>query len=223
MDKEHLMSGLLSPNCPPCFLIFFAVMWLAVSIVLGFVSGWYALMKDYPNRPEESLRTFAWQSGTMNFVGMHSILNLSVCPSGLRVGMVRIFGIFCRDFFVPWNAISVGRKDRALWKVAKISFGQPAVGSLTIPSEVADRIARAAGRLWPEQGPFPEETGSQASSRIIKQWAAMTSLAAAFFVIAPRLMAPTGSAMPPIRVAVLFPAIVFGAVGLVQYLRRERP
>jgi len=57
---------------------------------------------------------------------MRSILNLDVCPSGLRVGMMRLFGVFCRDFFVPWDQISVVRKRRLFWREAKLVFGQPA-------------------------------------------------------------------------------------------------
>ena len=217
------MSDLFNRHSPIYFPLFFVLLWLAVTTILGFISGWFALMKSYPDRSENPLRTFATQSGYMGLVSMRSILNLSVCPSGLRVGMMRIFGVFCRDFFVPWNAINVTRKDRVLWKEAKISFGQPAIGTLTIPAEVANRLARAAGGLWPELGPFPEETSRQASSRIVKQWAAMTGIAAAFFIIVPRLTMPKGAATPPIIVAVLFPAIVFGVVGLIQYLRRQRP
>jgi hypothetical protein len=217
------MSDLFNRNSPVYFPLFFVLLWLAVTTILGFISGWFVLMKSYPDRPENPLRTFAGQSGYIGRVSMRSILHLSVCPSGLRLGVMRMFGVFCRDFFVPWNAISVTRKDRVLWKEAKISFGQPAIGTLTIPAEVANRLARAAGGLWPESGPFPEETSSQASSRIVKQWAAMTSLAAAFFIIVPRLMMPKGAAAPPIMVAVLFPAIVFGVAGLIQYLRRQRP
>jgi hypothetical protein len=217
------MSDLFNRNSPVYFALFFVLVWLAVTTILGFISGWFVLMKSYPDRSEKPLRTFARQSGYMGLVGMRSILNLSVCPSGLRLGMMRIFGVFSRDFFVPWNVISVTRKDRVLWKEAKISFGQPTIGTLTIPAEVADRLARAAGGLWPELGPFPEETSRQASSRIVKQWAAMTCLAAAFFIIVPRLMMPKGAAAPPIIVAVLFPAIVFGVAGLIQYLRRQRP
>jgi len=41
-----------------------------------------------------------------------------------------------------------------------------------------------------------------------------------FFVIAPRVASPTG-ASPPIAVAVLFPAIVFGIGALIQYLRES--
>jgi hypothetical protein len=216
------MSEPLNHNFPFYFPIFFVLMWLFVTTMLGFISGWYTLMQRYPDRSEVALHTFTGQSGSMNFVGMRSILNLSVCPSGLRIGIMRIFGIFCRDFFVPWNEIDVARKDRFFWKVAKLSFGKRVVGNLSISSEVADRIARAAGSLWPEAGSFAEETSSQAASRIIKQWAVSTSFAAAFFIIAPRLVISKGEPGPPIIVAVLFPATVFGVAGLVQYLRRQR-
>jgi nitric oxide reductase large subunit len=83
-------------------------------------------------------------------------------------------------------------------------------------------MARAAGSRWPERGPFPGETSSQNVSRIAKQWVAMTALAAAFFIIAPRLATPKAAERPPIAVAILFPAIVFGIGAVVQYFRRER-
>jgi len=190
--------------------------------LLGFISGWYALMRRYPDNSERALHTFTRQSGSMNSVSMRSILNLSVCPSGLRVGIMRVFGIFSRDFFVPWHEMAVSRKDRFLWKVAKLSFGAQASGDITIPSDVADRIARAAGSRWPEPGSFPVETTGQARSRIVKQWLVTTSIAAAFFTIAPRLVTSSGASRPPILVAILFPATVFGVLGLVRYLRRAR-
>ena len=216
------MSESFEHNLPFYFPIFLVLMWLFVTTMLGFVSGWYALMRRYPDRPESALRRFTNQSGSMNSVGMRSILSLSVCPSGLRVGIMRIFGIFSRDFFVPWDEVAVSRKDRLFWKAAKLSFGKQGSGNLTIPSEVADHMARVAGSRWPEAGSFPVETRSQASSRIIKQWLASTTLAAAFFIIVPRLLAPNPDSRPPILVAVLFPAAVFGVAGLVQYLRRRR-
>jgi len=101
---------------------------------------------------------------------MRSILNLDVCPSGLRVGMMRLFGVFCRDFFVPWDQISVVRNDRLFWREAKLVFGQPANGSLKLQAEVANRLARAAGARWPEVGPFPEETDQAALQRLGKEW-----------------------------------------------------
>lgn len=216
------MSESLKHNFPFYFPIFFVLMWLLVTTVLGFVSGWYALMRRYPAHSESALRTFTGQSGSMNSVGMRSVLTLGVCPSGLSVGIMRIFGIFCRDFLVPWSELDVSRSDRFIWKVAKLSLGKPALGNLTIPSEVGDNIARAAGSRWPEADAFPVETSNQSSLRIIKLWAARTGLAAAFFIIVPRLAMPKGEPGPPILVSIIFPATVFGVVGLVQYLRRER-
>jgi hypothetical protein len=143
-------------------------------------------------------------------------------PLGTQGGH-RIFGPFSRDFFVPWDEITVTRADRFLQKVAKLSFGRPPAGNLTIRAEVADRIARTAGKPWPESGPFPEPTNAEALSKIVKQWAAMTALAAAFFIIVPRLLSPHRAIGPPIAVAVLFPAIVFGIGAIVQYVRRNRP
>lgn len=210
------------PN-PLYFLICFPLFWFAVTMILSFVSGWFGLMERYPDRGENALAVLTNQSGSLGAVSMRGILKLSVCPSGLRVGIMRIFGPFSRDFFVPWNEITVTRADRFFWQVAKLSFGQPSVGKLTVFADVADRMARAAGNHWPEPGPFHEETGSQALSRIAKQWVAMTSLAAAFFIIAPRLVSPSRATGPPVVVAVLFPAIVFGIAAIVQFFRRERP
>jgi hypothetical protein len=73
----------------------------------------------------------------------------------VRIGIMRIFGPFSRDFFVPWNEITVTRRDRFLWKEARLSFGQPSNGNLKVFAEVADRMAQAAGSKWPEQGSFP--------------------------------------------------------------------
>ena len=178
---------------PLSFLIAFPLLWFAATMTLSFLSGWFGLMERYPDRDEIPVVTWANQSGSLGFVSMRGVLQFSVCPSGLRIGIMRIFGPFSRDFLVPWNEIAVTRSDRFLWKVAKLSFGQPSTGNLKVFAEVADRMARAAGNLWPEPGSFPQETGSQSFSRIAKQWVAMTGLAAAFFIIMPRLAAPNAA------------------------------
>lgn len=213
----------MDQNAALYFPVFFVLLWLAVTVLLGFRSGWYSLMRRFPDRPETPLQTFKNQSGSIGIVSARSILNLSVCPGGLRVGMMRIFGPFSKPFFVPWHEISITRRDRFWWKAATIAFGNPPVGSITLMAELADGLARVAGKAWPEPGTFPEETNPQASSRVFKQWLLMTTVAAAFFIIVPRLMAPNGTARPPILVAILFPLIVFGIGALVQYYWRRRP
>lgn len=133
-------------------------LWLMVTTLLAFMSGWFRLMDQYPDQAEEPMLRLRCQSGTMGLgVHMNGVLTLSVCPSGLRVGMIRVFGPLCRDFLVPWERLSIIRENRLLGTIAKLQFGNPVTSTLRIRAYTANRLARAAGRRWPEAGPFPEE------------------------------------------------------------------
>jgi hypothetical protein len=205
-------------NSTIIFPLFFGVLWLAGSTILAVLSGWFRLMETYPDQSMEPILRLRGQSGRMGLgVGMNGVLNLSVCPSGLRVGIMRIFGPFCRDFFVPWENIAVTRKTFLFRPVAKLQFGNPVVGTLSIPAHIADRIARAALGCWPEKGSFPEEKRADTFRRLLVQWAVMTSLAALFFILVPLAVAPVG-ARPPILAAILLPAVVFGFALFVKFL-----
>ena len=217
------MSETFKQYFPMLFPFVFILMWLAVTTILSYKSGWRDLMDQFPDRDEQPTHALQRQSGSLNGVGMRGILNLSVCPSGFRLGIMKIFGPFCRDVFVPWNVISVSRTERPfVGKIAQVALGQPAISLLTISAEVADGLARAAGGHWPEAGPFPIETAGEVVSRIFLRWAVSTGMAATFFIIVPRLLMPKSGAAPPIAVAILFPAIVFGIGSIVQYWRRRR-
>jgi len=212
------LTGLIEQNPAIFFPFFFVALWLTVTTILALLSGWFRLMEVYPDQSDEPILRLRGQSGTMGLgVGMNGVLILSVCPTGLRVGMMRVFGPFCRDFFVPWESIAVVRKTTLFWPIAKLQFGNPAVGTLSVSVHVADRIARAAVGRWPEAGPFPEEKRGDTFRRLLVQWAAMTSFAALFFTLVPLAVAPAG-ARPPILVAILFPAFVFGVASILKFL-----
>jgi hypothetical protein len=220
MPKSNVSSP-TKQNFPLMFPVFFVLMWLAVSIILGIFSGWYLLMTRYPNREEEELLSLKRLSGSMGLgVRMNRILSISVCPSGLRIGMMRVFGVLSRDFFVPWQEISVNRKDGFFGQSAELRFGNPSTGRLRIPSHIADRLARASLGRWPEPGPFPEETKTQVLVSIATKWIAVTLFAATFFVVAPRMTSPHADV--PVSVAILFPAIVFGFASAFEYFKRTK-
>jgi hypothetical protein len=213
-----MSAGLIEQNFAIGFPFFFAAMWLIVTTVLALLSGWFRLMAAFPDQSAEPILKLRGQSGTMGGlgVGMRGVLTLSACPTGLRVGMLRIFGLFCRDFFVPWESITVVRSTILIWPVAKLQFGDPVIGTLRLSGHTADKLARAAGRCWPEAGPFPEEKPASTFRRLLAQWAMTTAFAALFFILVPLAVAPSGS-RPPIPMAILFPAIVFGLVFVVRY------
>jgi hypothetical protein len=213
-----MLADLITHNFAIGFPLFFVGMWLIVTTILAWLSGWFRLMREFPDQPAEPLLRLRGQSGKMGWgVGMRGILILGVCPIGLRVGMMRIFGPFCRDFFVPWEGIAVIRKTSLIWPVAELQLGDPVIGTLSIPAHTADKMARAAMGGWPEAGPFPEEKRGDTFRRLLTQWAIATSFAALFFILVPLAVAPSG-ARPPILVAILFPAIVSGLAFVVRFI-----
>ena len=65
------MNSPIVQALPYVFLISFALLWLAVTTVLGVLSGWFSLMRKYPDRPENPLYQLKRQSGSMGLgVGM---------------------------------------------------------------------------------------------------------------------------------------------------------
>jgi hypothetical protein len=152
-------------------------------------------------------------------VNMRGILTLSVCPSGLRVGIMRLFGPFSRDFLVPWRELSVTRKTIFFMQAAELRFGS--VGTLSVGAHVADKLAGAAGRNWPEQGSFVPEEPRRTASRLLIQWAVITAFASLFFIGVTLASVPK-EANPPIAILIMFPAIVFGAGFLIRFFRERK-
>jgi hypothetical protein len=197
-------------------LFAFVAFWVMFTTLLAFLSGWFKLVDQYPDQAEKPMLRLRWQSGTLGRGAMRSVLTLSACPSGLRVGMSWFMGPLCRPFFVPWEHLAIVRENTLLGPIAKLQFGNPVSGTIPLPVYAANRLARAAGKRWPEAGPFPEERGAYVR-RILALWAIATSFLALFFIVVPLAVAPSGS-RPPILLAILFPALFFGAGSVVRFL-----
>jgi hypothetical protein len=131
---------------PIAIPLFFAAIWIGVTTLIGFMSGWFTLMQQFPDRDEKPLVQLNWQSGFMGAIGVNfrNVLKIGVCPSGLRIGVLRIFGLFAHDFFVPWHAIKATKKEWWMWQVTELSFGNPQVGRLMVYGYTAGHIAEAA-------------------------------------------------------------------------------
>jgi hypothetical protein len=206
---------------PIFFPLCFAAIWIAATISLGAMSGWYSLAAAYPDRDEPAEQTFLSVSGMMGaWVSFSRVLSIDVCPSGLRVRIWRIFGPFCRPFFVPWSDLRVERTTRFLRPAAELSFG--GVGRLALYGDTANRLALAAGRNWPEQSTPAPEPASKAALSALAGWAIVTALASTFFIVAPRLMPPSNAPTIPIPLAIGLPAVVFGISTLIRFFGRSR-
>jgi hypothetical protein len=204
---------------PYIFPVIFAFIWVTVTTVLSIKAGWFDLARRYPNRGEEALFSLRFESGRMSGVSMSGILCVQACPSGLRVGIWKLFGPFSRDFLVPWRDIRVERRRRLIWKVVDLKFED--TGNLELFDYAANRIARAVPNYWPEAGPIPVETYGQALWEGLKLWLFATAIVAFFFTFAPRLLSGD-EANIPLAMTLGFPAVVLGLVAAANFFRRIR-
>jgi hypothetical protein len=204
------------------FPFFFAGLWLTVTTMLGFLSGWFSLAPQYPDRDETALLTLRSQSGMMGLgVSMSGILILSACPSGLRVAIWRVFGPFCRPFFVPWDDIKVQPRRQFFQKMARLGFGRPEAGVLSIDARAWERLATQAGLSQGDPRTLPPVSDGQLARAFAVQWLVITAGAAAFYYLVPRLMGGDAANGPPLAVCFLFPGIFFGVGQIIRYARQR--
>jgi len=184
---------------------------------MGALSGWYGLMKLFPDRGEAPIRSFQGQTGWMSSgLAFNGILTLSVCPSGLRVSVPRLFGPFSKPFLVPWNEIRVFRLTAYFQPAARLEFGRPSNGSLTVLATTADRLARTAGGDWPEPGPFPFQSTGHILAGVVLQWAALSSLVAVLLIVISLVYAPARPFLP-LPICIGLPGLAMGLVACVQF------
>jgi hypothetical protein len=128
-------------------IVFFV---LAISMVLSAMSGWFKLMRHFPDSGEKSLLTLNFISGRLGFINLNHCLHLSCCPSGLRIAMFRALGPFSKPFLIPWSQLDIKRVASIWGEVAVLQFGKPLRGTLIVPGSVADRFALIMKQTWPE-------------------------------------------------------------------------
>jgi hypothetical protein len=140
----------MSPEATKWFLIVFPFlfvgMWILVTTVLGFMSGWFRLQEWYPDDGnDEPLLKLGWQSGSMGLgVGFNRCLTFTATRRGLSVRVWRIFGPFQRPLLFPWREITAEPKRFLFVRMVRLSFGSPSSGSLKIREGTWNKLIAAA-------------------------------------------------------------------------------
>ncbi|HEX5184883.1 MAG TPA: hypothetical protein VFW19_17225 [Allosphingosinicella sp.] len=197
----------------PFFLIGF---WVIITVLLGFMSGWFLLQRRYGRGDERPLLTLRMRSGSVGGVHMSATLTLSACPSGLRVGIWRPFGPFCRPFLVPWHEIDAERSSSFFAPATKLHFGRPEVGTLKIDARIWRRLAAAGAPAATADDGAPV-TRVVAAQWLLLQWLAKTILAGSFFYLSTRQ--ETGQPGVPVLICFGFPALIFALAQAVRFFQ----
>ncbi|MEO7689209.1 MAG: hypothetical protein ABIS51_07980 [Sphingomonas sp.] len=199
-------------------LLFSIAFWLVITGLIGLFSGWFTLQSRYPDTEEPALITLRRQSGSMGpGVAMNRLLRLSACPSGLRIGIPRMYGLFQRPFLVPWDEITATPKKTFFVPMARLALGYPQIGSITIDARSWERLAAHSLDHVRQDDRFTPVSSRGTGRGLVLEWLVMSALAATFFAVASRLQSV--SAPVPLAACIAFPAVVIGFGQLVRYAR----
>lgn len=132
---------------PFAFPFLFVGMWLIVTTLLGFMSGWFNLQQWYPDDGgDEPLLKLGGQSGSMGLgVSLSGCLVLRSYRSGFGLAIWRVFGPFQKPLLIPWSEIQATEKRYLFFmRMVRLDLGRPSNGKLTIRARVWEQLVHAA-------------------------------------------------------------------------------
>jgi hypothetical protein len=216
MTVPQTASASVPPFLPP---ILFAAMWLLVTTIFGFVSGWFALQRRFPGNQDTPLLRLRMRSGKMGWIHLNGILTLDSCASGLRVSVWKLFGPFQRPFQVPWDQIEAEPvAPFLLGPIVRLRFGRPEVGRLAIGLRAWERLKAASQGM---EAPLTHTTMRRIERALFIQWLVTSLLIGTIFSF---IFLSAGPADKGTALVFCFglPALFFGANQLVRYLAETR-
>jgi hypothetical protein len=144
-------------------LLMFAAVWLAVTFLLSYISGWALLAKHYraalPFRGRYE-RVRSSQMGPLGpFGGARNALYVGVDEGGLHLRMFILFRLNCRDLFMPWQQITVKRGRSFFVEYAEFRFLKAPKIGVRIYGKAGEVIRALAGQAWPIEAPQESALG----------------------------------------------------------------
>jgi hypothetical protein len=135
----------------------FVGLWLGVTFLLSYVSGWaflaehYRAARPYAGRYE---RIRSSQMGPLGpFGGARNALNVGIDHEGLHLRMFILFRLNCRDLFIPWRDVTVNRGRSMFVDFVEFQFRQAPKIGVRIYGKAGEVIQALAGPAWPAEMP----------------------------------------------------------------------
>lgn len=139
------------------FLLSFIGIWLVVTFLLSYISGWAFLAEHYRATLPYSGRFERIRSSQMGplgpFGGARNALYVAVDQQGLHLRMFFLFRLNCPELFMPWSEITVNRGRSFFMEFVEFRFRlAPKIG-VRIHGKAGQVIESLAGPAWPAAVP----------------------------------------------------------------------
>ena len=135
---------------PPWALIaLFPFFWVAVSALIGLISGWTRLSETYRHEGTFSGKTWRSRSGAMRWgMGYSNILTVGANEKGLYLAVFVPFRIGHPSLFVPWSDVVMVGSKGWLVKQTELRFARVPEIPVRLPQELVNSISTEAGQHW---------------------------------------------------------------------------
>jgi hypothetical protein len=100
---------------PPLFALAFVVLWLVVTAMVAYTSGWPGLAERFRATQPASGERFRFVSGSMGPASFGSCLFVTVGETGLHLSILFAFRFCCPPLFIPWSAVESVEEKRSLF------------------------------------------------------------------------------------------------------------
>ena len=133
-------------------IISLVTLWLVVSAMVSYISGWFALSELYRTRAPFSGAKWRWQSGYMRWLTHYnSVLTLGATQESLYLAVMPLFRFMHPPLLVPWSEIRVRRSKGWFFEYVTFTMGRELAVPLRIRAKLAGRLRGVAGSRWPAE------------------------------------------------------------------------
>jgi hypothetical protein len=134
------------------FVLYFIVLWVLVSYLVGLLSGWIALSRRF--RDSGAFYSYQWpfQSVRMRTLwgNYHNCASFGADEAGLYMAVFPPFRIGHAPLLIPWSEIQVLSGNRGfIFKKRKLLLGRQELIPLVVSLSLAEKLKDAAGKAWP--------------------------------------------------------------------------
>jgi hypothetical protein len=128
----------------------FLFVYLTVSFVISWWSGWAVLARRFRLHSEFTGRRWRFQSGQMRWLcGYRSCLTVGANSEGLYLATLPFFPLFHAPLFIPWSEVSTSKQTLLFVSGVLFQLGNETSIPLWVRVRLADRLRGVAGPAHP--------------------------------------------------------------------------
>ena len=129
------------------FLLYFVLLWCAITWLLGRLTGWTFVAKAYPCQ-EQLPKLNRWNSCSIPNLTMRNCVNVALDEKGMYFQLFILFRLGNPAIFVPWSDINVTDSKILFFNTRKFTFKRTSEVSFQFYKRTADKFEVAAGTHW---------------------------------------------------------------------------